>query len=69
MKQSKTTRFIVAVNTGDDTLSPFDSIQTASAELARSLKARWSAQLHRELASRPDPVDPIDERRQSAKNR
>lgn len=66
MKQSKTTRFIVAVNTGDDTLSPFDSIQTASAELGRSLRLRWSASFR---AERGLAADPIEARRQAAKNR
>jgi hypothetical protein len=62
MKQSKSARFVVAVNTGDDTLSPFDDIQTASAELGRALRLRWSASFR---AERTQSVDVVEARRDS----
>jgi hypothetical protein len=63
--QSKT----VYIRNADGTLTPFNSIQDASAELGRALRLRWSATLRARMATAPQGEDIIDARRQSVKGK
>lgn len=51
----------------DGTFSAFEDTRTASAELGRSLRLRWAAAQRARKAAESLPTDPIDSRRQEAK--
>ncbi len=51
----------------DGTFSAFEDTRSASQELGRSLRLRWASALRARMAAEPQSADPIDERRQEAK--
>lgn len=59
----------VYIRTADGSLTPFNSIEDASAELGRALRLRWSAALRARMGTAPQSEDIIDARRQAVKGK